>query len=86
VGSAVVDFKPRIDKNVRVSLQLSATVLNSALDSVRIFKNTGTLLQSRQHAGARALFPSGLGRWAETSPILFNLFPFLFQKNFGNML
>jgi hypothetical protein len=32
----------------------------------------------RARARARARFPSGLGRWAETSPTLFNPFPFLF--------
>jgi hypothetical protein len=77
--TVVGDFKPRIDRSARVSLQLSATVLNSALGFFGIFKKTGTLLQSRQRAGARALSPLGWADWARTGLVLFNLFPFLFQ-------
>jgi hypothetical protein len=42
-------------------------------------------MQNRQGADARALFPFGLGHWAEMSPILFSLFLFLFQENFENL-
>jgi hypothetical protein len=83
VRSAVVDFKLRIDKNARVSLQLSATVLNSALDSVGIFKKTGTLLQSCQRAGARARFLS-LDWAAGLKPAQYCLtfFLFFFRRTF----
>jgi hypothetical protein len=83
--TVVGDFKPRIDRSARVSLQLSATVLNSALGFVGIFKKTGALsakLPGRGRAGA--LSPLDWAVWAETSPLLLKLFPFLFWQNFRN--
>jgi hypothetical protein len=41
-------------------------------------KTPRAFLQSRQRKRARAPFPPGLGRWAETSPSLLQPFPFSF--------
>jgi hypothetical protein len=54
----------------------------------QLAKTPGTPVQSRQRARARAPFPLDWAAWAETGPVLLNLFLFLFlfQKNLGNLL
>jgi hypothetical protein len=63
------------------------TLLNNERTRSLLDKNARAFLQSRQGAGARARFlPLDWAAWAETSPILFSLFLFLFQQSFGNLL
>jgi hypothetical protein len=63
---------------------LSATQGNSNRTHIQLVKNPRPFLKIRQHAGAGALSFWGWAAWAETSPRLFSLFLFLFQKNFIN--
>jgi hypothetical protein len=44
----------------------------------QLTKNPGTPVQSRQRARARAHVPLDWAAWAETGPVLLNLFLFLF--------
>jgi hypothetical protein len=65
----------------------SARILNSALDSVGIFKKTRALLQSFQRGRGRArVFPWTWATEIKLSPILFHVFLFLFLFNFRNLL
>jgi hypothetical protein len=61
---------------------VSATVLNSVLDSFRLFKTTGAYSQNsqrgRERTWARPYFCAGWASWARFGLALFTDFLFLF--------
>jgi hypothetical protein len=61
---------------------VSATVLNSVLDSFGLFKTTGAFSQNsqrgRRRAWARPYFYAGWASWAGFGTVLFTYFLFLF--------
>jgi hypothetical protein len=57
-----------------------------ARDSLLVLKSSGSYVQDRQRARARGrVFPVGGLTRAGLSPLLFNLFPFLFLADLGNL-
>jgi hypothetical protein len=63
----------------------SATRRNSKGTRFQLTKNPGSSVQNGQHGRARGHVSVWVwADWAEISPILFTLSPFLFQNNFRN--
>jgi hypothetical protein len=65
----------------------SATHKNSKRTCFLLTRTPRPFLQSCQRGRARRRNSAWTwAAWAETGPVLLNLFLFLFQKNFGNLL
>jgi hypothetical protein len=78
---AVEGFPLRRLRSTRGFLGCVSDSVNSASVLLRVVqKCKGLSAKSPARSRARAPFPSGLGRWAKTSPTLFNPFPFSFSE------
>jgi hypothetical protein len=65
-------------------VQLSVKQMNSVTGSLRVFQMARGLC-AKPPARARACFPVRGLVWADLSPSLFILFPFLFTAKLGNV-
>jgi hypothetical protein len=79
--NAVEDLPLRRIRSPRGFLECVSDSLNSASVLLLVVqKGKGFSIKPPARARARAPFPSGMGRWAEISPVLFTSFSFSFYS------